>query len=528
MRVDEPSQTRESTVTVYPVSENYSVQSPRSSRSSRKPSLSSSWDSLDRDRPRPSFTSHKSSSQTSVSTMARAPARDLHSEPDVIIMVMGMTGSGKSSFINLLSDQDVVVGHSLTSCTTDPQLYSIPFGGNQRAFMIDTPGFDDTSRPDAEILKGIAFFLTALQQSGKRLAGLIYMHRITDVRMGGSAVRNLELFRRICGPSTFRHLALVSSMWGMLKSEEEIRTGRQREKTLLSEPNFWKDFVDRHSQVLRHDGSEASALKVLHDLRISKQGFMLDLQREMTQGLPLNDTMAGRFLEQNLNTMRKKYEQELQELQKELEEVRGEKDSEGEIVLHEERRATMDKLRQADAQVNELNLDANALFREKVLGFQEDLQRQKQLEMAQDPAVKEQGEKLQQLQDEIAYLRRRFDDRENEQQQRIDALEREKDRRARPRPHHQRRRSGRKRPSRSPSPSPSLQLASLKKEREKEEVKYEQLLRSRGSTTTVLQSMREACVGALDAGARFVWDSLPKGPIRRSSTEPSRYSQLDG
>jgi 50S ribosome-binding GTPase len=524
VRVDDTSPTGERIVTVYPVSENHSVQPPRSSRSSRKPSLSSSWDSLDRDLPRPPFTSQKSYSQTAVSTIARAPTWDLHSEPDLIIMVMGMTGSGKSSFINLLSDQDVAVGHSLTSYTTDPELYSIPFGGNRRAFMIDTPGFDDTSRPDTEILKGIAFFLNALQQSGKRLAGLIYMHRITDVRMGGSAMRNLELFRRICGPSTFPHVALVSAMWGMLRGEEEIRTGEQREKTLLSEPKFWKDFADRRSEVMRHDGSKASALKVLHDLPLSKEGFMLDLQKEMMKGLPLNETTAGLFLEQNLNHMRKKYEQELRELQKELEEARGEKDSEDEVILHEAQRATLDKLRRADAEVDDLNLNAEALVREKAPGFQESLQRRKQLEMAQDATVKEQGEKLQRLQDEIAYLR----SREKKQQQQIDALEREKDQRARSRSHHERRRSGRKRASRSPSPSPSLQLAALKKERAREQAKYEQILRSRSYTTTVLQSMRDASVRALDASARFVMDSLPKSPMRRASTEPSRSSQLDG
>lgn len=38
------------------------------------------------------------------------------SKDDVIIAVMGITGAGKSSWIQLLSDDYVQVGHDLTSC----------------------------------------------------------------------------------------------------------------------------------------------------------------------------------------------------------------------------------------------------------------------------------------------------------------------------------------------------------------------------------------------------------------------------
>lgn len=40
------------------------------------------------------------------------------SSDDIFIAVMGITGSGKSSFVNLLVADDVAVGHTLEPCKT--------------------------------------------------------------------------------------------------------------------------------------------------------------------------------------------------------------------------------------------------------------------------------------------------------------------------------------------------------------------------------------------------------------------------
>ena len=38
------------------------------------------------------------------------------SKNDIIIAIMGVTGAGKSTFISLLSDQEIEIGHGLQSC----------------------------------------------------------------------------------------------------------------------------------------------------------------------------------------------------------------------------------------------------------------------------------------------------------------------------------------------------------------------------------------------------------------------------
>ncbi|OAX30640.1 hypothetical protein K503DRAFT_806951, partial [Rhizopogon vinicolor AM-OR11-026] len=79
---------------------------------------------------------------------------------EIRIAVMGATGSGKSTFINKASGSSLPVGHGLESCTKEVQT-SRPFVISGRfVTLIDTPGFDDTTRSDTDILSMIAAYLS--------------------------------------------------------------------------------------------------------------------------------------------------------------------------------------------------------------------------------------------------------------------------------------------------------------------------------------------------------------------------------
>src|SRR6202044_2750014 len=75
---------------------------------------------------------------------------------DVHIAVMGVTGAGKSSFISLLSDKTVAVGHDLQACTQSVDVYACKLFPGRNVYLIDTPGFDDTKRSDTEVLRELA------------------------------------------------------------------------------------------------------------------------------------------------------------------------------------------------------------------------------------------------------------------------------------------------------------------------------------------------------------------------------------
>lgn len=74
---------------------------------------------------------------------------------------MGPTGSGKTTFINLASGSNLRVGPGLDSCTETVQT-SKPFDLNgRRAILVDTPGFDDTSKSDGDVLREITRYLVS-------------------------------------------------------------------------------------------------------------------------------------------------------------------------------------------------------------------------------------------------------------------------------------------------------------------------------------------------------------------------------
>ena len=79
-----------------------------------------------------------------------------------------------------------------------------------RIHLIDTPGFDDTELKETDILRKIAAWLGDAYDSEIRLSGLVYLHRISDPRMPGSAKRNLHMFQRLCGPQCLQGVVLVN------------------------------------------------------------------------------------------------------------------------------------------------------------------------------------------------------------------------------------------------------------------------------------------------------------------------------
>lgn len=63
-------------------------------------------------------------------------------------------------FINLISESHLVVSDALKSCTSDVQTGD-PFElDGQSVVLVDTPGFDDTTISDTDILRKIAVYLS--------------------------------------------------------------------------------------------------------------------------------------------------------------------------------------------------------------------------------------------------------------------------------------------------------------------------------------------------------------------------------
>ncbi|KAJ4987244.1 hypothetical protein SVAN01_07255 [Stagonosporopsis vannaccii] len=251
------------------------------------------------------------------SILSTAEPPCLTSPDDIIIAVMGITGCGKTSFINLFSDHKLLVGHELDSCTQDVEVVPCSFGDGLKIYLVDTPGFDDTERTDTEILLHISGWLSSAYTAKLKLSGIIYLHRIPDVRVGGSGVKNLKMFRGLCGEDNLGSVVLATTMWDSVAHNMSV--GEARETQLKEEPNLWGKMIEHGSMVMRHDRGQTSGMEILLYLIGRKEKITLAIQKELNdEKKPLNDTGAGAALVTEIERLRDMYERKILELETRL------------------------------------------------------------------------------------------------------------------------------------------------------------------------------------------------------------------
>ncbi|KAF5321122.1 hypothetical protein D9619_000482 [Psilocybe cf. subviscida] len=189
---------------------------------------------------------------------------------DYIIPIMGPTGAGKSSFINLLlGEAKLTVGHLLDSCTTDLLPVEIPaatvrenlltwqpHSDTAKLVIVDTPGFDDTSADDSMILQRIADWLKEAHGKGAKLAGVIYLFDITQFRVTGATKRNFDVFEKLCGEDACKSIVLGTTKWTRVPANEQEIAGK-KEKQLRN--RFWIDMISKGSTIMRVDDKDTNA-----------------------------------------------------------------------------------------------------------------------------------------------------------------------------------------------------------------------------------------------------------------------------
>ncbi|PVF93009.1 hypothetical protein CPB86DRAFT_743373 [Serendipita vermifera] len=206
-----------------------------------------------------------------------------------LIAVMGPTGSGKTSFINLASGSDLEVGNGLKSCTTNVKA-TAPFQvSGQSVILFDTPGFENTKTSDFNILKDISMYMARIYKEGKRLDGVLYFHPVADTRAAGVTVRNFKLFQGLCGDDALSSVTIVTNMWGLLPSRE---LGEARELELKTDPDFFLPAVEKGAQFMRHVDSRESSHNIIQSL-LTGNHMKLAIQTQMVdERLRLGKTSA--------------------------------------------------------------------------------------------------------------------------------------------------------------------------------------------------------------------------------------------
>ncbi|KAH7013727.1 P-loop containing nucleoside triphosphate hydrolase protein [Ilyonectria destructans] len=284
-----------------------------------------------------------------------------------IILVLGVTGAGKSYFLNQLKSHSATEGHSLHSETAQCNAVQIFLDDEEKRSItvVDTPGFDDTTRPQGEVLTEIAEFLAAQHALGVPLRGVLYLHKITENRMTGSSMMYLRLLESLIGDHALENLILVTTMWNQLRDEDRGMALR-REQELLD--RYWAPMEDKGSYAAQFDGTSDSAYALVFQLA-GMDSVVLDVQREIIdEDRTVLATSVGSDLLRRLQDDGEAYRLKAADLESRLQRAMEAEPRDKDLIQHlRKEKSHVEKiLHQMDESVNQMRVRPGSSIRDRI------------------------------------------------------------------------------------------------------------------------------------------------------------------
>jgi hypothetical protein len=203
--------------------------------------------------------------------------------------------------------------------------------------------------------------LSASFANGVRINGIIYLHRISDNRVGGTSARNLRMFKALSGADSWPNTAIGTTMW---KTNERLLS-EKREAELAGGEEYFADLLEHGARLFRvaeHgngvDEQKHAALRMVSHLVQQTQTLPyieLDIQRELVSAhRPLDETAAGKETLGDLYHVRRQLTLDMQNAQRDMQEAVKKRDLETVQQLQSLEQDCIEKLRKSEKQQKEL------------------------------------------------------------------------------------------------------------------------------------------------------------------------------
>jgi len=146
--------------------------------------------------------------------------------------------------------------------------------------------------------------------------------------MDPSSKKSLRMFRSLCGNNNLKNVILATTMW---EKTDEV-DGKRREDELRN--NFWKEMLSNRSALARISNDPEDGKRLIRQL-LDNQPMVLKLQDELSSGKSLSATDAGAEIREEMERLRIKLIQEINDAREELHKLR-KKDKQTQQDLNEE------------------------------------------------------------------------------------------------------------------------------------------------------------------------------------------------
>ncbi len=194
------------------------------------------------------------------------------------------------------------------------------------------------------MLSEIATWLADSYQSGIRLHGIIFLHRITDNRLQGSAKRIMMMCRELCGTDAVKRVYFVTTMWDkVLPGDTAAATAR--EDSLLGMHDVWRRIVPQSSLRFQPHSTASPARDIVNALASYQEPVVMELQRQLVdEHRPLGETGAGRVLDADMQREKDTWTQQRLQMERDIENATAERELLVELGRREERDKYMAKI----------------------------------------------------------------------------------------------------------------------------------------------------------------------------------------
>lgn len=146
-----------------------------------------------------------------------------------VVVLLGLTGAGKSSFINgIVGRNECEIGDETKSCTKKLQMVNFLKDGINYYF-IDTPGFDDANLKEEEIIK----ILNELKNY-PRICSILICLKYNDTKLSNSVMNVLKHIMKIFPDKDFWEHTSIIRTWCQM-DDEELKYHKEKYKGKLLE-----------------------------------------------------------------------------------------------------------------------------------------------------------------------------------------------------------------------------------------------------------------------------------------------------
>lgn len=223
---------------------------------------------------------------------------------------------------------------------------------------------------DTEVLQVIAYYFATLYRQNIRLTGMVYMHRITDNRIGGAPLQSLRVFKALCGEHACPHIVLATTMWSKL---DDLTKGNAHVRQLIDCENWWGSMQRCGSQIMKHTHNADSANAIVQTLIGSRDlQLVLSIQSELVdKRLSLENTQAGREVDRHLHAALQNIRTELAE---QHQAVLEERDAELKKILQQHQDTLQQTIEQMSKERTALRIGLERLAEERQRQYQDVLQ----------------------------------------------------------------------------------------------------------------------------------------------------------